>query len=55
LHRATLRGYAKLDERLCWQLKRRQRGSTKENHIAEETANGIVGPQNQYQRYFGGL
>jgi hypothetical protein len=38
---------AELEERLHWSLNRDRRGPTTEDHIAEETANGIAGPQNQ--------
>jgi hypothetical protein len=46
---------AKLEERAHWSLNSLQRDPVKENHKAEETANGKVGPRNQYTRYFDGL
>jgi hypothetical protein len=44
-----------LAERMHWSLNCGRRGPSRKNRKAEEMANGITGPLNQYERYFAGL
>jgi hypothetical protein len=45
----TLWRLGELEERVYWTRNSAQRGPAKENHIAEEMANGKVGSLNQYR------